>query len=65
MKVEIKPSKRKTKKYVAFFINNDGKKIKTVHFGGKGYSDYTKHKDDDRKLLYLKRHKKRENWNIR
>ena len=26
-------------------------------------SDYTKHKDDERKKLYLARHKKNENWN--
>ena len=26
-------------------------------------SDYTKHKDKDRKKLYLNRHKKNENWN--
>ena len=38
-------------------INN-----KTVHFGAKGYSDYTKHKDINRKQRYINRHKKRENW---
>lgn len=26
-------------------------------------SDYTKHKDQERKKRYLSRHKKRENWN--
>ena len=62
MKVDIKPSTRKTKKYVAIFRNEQDKKVKTVHFGGKGYSDYTKHKDDNRKNLYLRRHRKRENW---
>ena len=35
---------------------------KTVHFGAKGMSDYTKHHDDERKQRYIDRHKKRENW---
>jgi hypothetical protein len=28
-----------------------------VSFGAKGWSDYTIHKDDERKVNYLKRHK--------
>lgn len=36
---------------------------KTVHFGAAGMSDYTKHKDSERKSRYITRHKKRENWN--
>lgn len=36
---------------------------KTVHFGQKGASDYTQHKDDKRKELYINRHKANENWN--
>ena len=38
----------------------DGKK--TVSFGAKGFSDYTKHKDDERKNRYIQRHKNNENW---
>ena len=38
----------------------DGKK--TIHFGQAGASDYTKHKDPDRKDNYISRHKKNENW---
>ncbi len=34
----------------------------TVHFGRKGYSDYTIHKDHARMLRYLNRHIKREDW---
>lgn len=58
MEVTIKPSKRKDKKYDAVI---DGKK--TVSFGAKGYSDYTKHKDPERKRRYEQRHKKTEDWN--
>lgn len=57
----IKKSTRADKKYMATFINNGRKKI--VHFGSNGMSDYTKHKDDERKKRYISRHKKRENWN--
>lgn len=33
-----------------------------IDFGAKGYEDYTIHKDDKRKNLYISRHKKREKW---
>ena len=46
------------KKYKALFTNG-----KVVHFGARGYEDYTIHKNDERKQLYLIRHKKNENWN--
>jgi len=36
---------------------------KVIHFGSRGYSDYTQHKDPKRLLLYNKRHSKKENWN--
>lgn len=35
---------------------------KVVYFGAKGYEDYTKHKDEERKKLYLARHEKNEDW---
>jgi hypothetical protein len=40
----------------------DGK-LKTVSFGAKGYSDFTKHGDEARRKRYDDRHKGRENWN--
>ena len=63
MKVEIKPSTQKDKKFMAIFYDDDGKKKKTTHFGAKGMSDFTIHKDKQRKERYLDRHRKRENWN--
>lgn len=35
---------------------------RTVHFGAKGYSDYTMHKDSIRMKRYVIRHRRRENW---
>lgn len=35
---------------------------KTVHFGAKGMSDYTIHKDPARKQRYIDRHHRRESW---
>lgn len=46
-------------KYVAVFDNP----TKQVKFGALQYSDYTQNKDDERKRLYLARHRSRENWN--
>ena len=63
VKVEIKPSTLKTKKYTAIFYDDKNKKIKTTHFGNKGSSDYTINKNDKTKMNYLKRHEKNENWN--
>ena len=35
---------------------------KKVYFGAAGYSDFTKHKDEERKNRYINRHKNNENW---
>ena len=63
MKVIIKKSTNPKKKYMALFKNDKGKVIKTTHFGAAGMSDFTIHNDPKRKERYLKRHRKRENWN--
>ena len=57
MIIKLKKSSRKDKKYMAIF--EDGKK---VHFGAKGYSDFTKHKDPERKERYIARHRINEDW---
>ena len=59
--VVIDGSPKKDKKLRAVFTFPDGRK-KTTHFGGKHYSDYTIHKDKDRKKRYDTRHSKREDW---
>jgi hypothetical protein len=53
----LKKSDRIDKKYMV--ITPDGK---TIHFGAKGYSDFTKHKNVERKQRYDARHKKNEDW---
>jgi len=60
--LSINESPRKTKKLVASF-KVDGKTIKT-HFGQSGASDFTKHKDEDRKKRYIARHRKNEDWTV-
>ena len=64
IKVIIKKSTNPKKKYMAIFYDGKDhkKKLKTTHFGAAGMSDYTQHKDPSRKERYMKRHKKRENW---
>ena len=57
MEVVIQKSRRKDKKLDAVI---DGKK--TISFGAAGMSDFTLHKDDDRKERYIARHQKNENW---
>jgi hypothetical protein len=58
----IKPARDGIHKYKAIFTNDDRKY--SVKFGAVGYSDFTIHKDEDRKERYLKRHKGMgEHWN--
>ena len=51
-------SDKPDKKY--YIITNDNKK---VYFGQASASDFTLHKNEARKNLYINRHKKNENWN--
>jgi len=63
MVVILKKLKSGPKKFEAvFFDDKTKKKIKTVRFGAKGYSDYTIHKDPERMKRYDMRHKTREDW---
>tara|TARA_R110000737_G_scaffold126958_1_gene159416 strand:- start:23 stop:313 length:291 start_codon:yes stop_codon:yes gene_type:complete len=57
MKLVVSKSNKKDKKLVAKFYE-DKKLVKTTHFGAKGMSDYTIHKDKNRRKLYRNRHKK-------
>ena len=57
-----KKSTNPQKKLMAIFYENNTK-IKTIHFGANGMSDFTIHKNTFRKQRYLSRHKNRENWN--
>lgn len=58
--IKVVRSPKKDKKYRAVFSR--GGRIKSTDFGAAGMSDYTIHKDRDRKTRYENRHKKRENW---
>jgi hypothetical protein len=64
IKVIIKPSTVKNKRYDAFI--NNSQNIYKVSFGSSDHENYTMHKDPKRKELYIKRHEKLENkyWNI-
>ena len=55
MEIKIAKSTRPDKKLMA--VTNG----KTVHFGQKGASDYTQHKDAARKDAYIARHAVTEN----
>ena len=52
MQIVISPSNKPDKKFEARI---DGKK--SIHFGARGMSDFTIHKDTERKERYLQRHK--------
>lgn len=50
MDIVISPSTKKNKKYKAVI---DGKK--EIHFGSSAHSDFTRHKDTERKERYIAR----------
>ena len=57
MEIIIKKSTNINKKFDAVI---DGKK--KISFGQAGASDFTQHKDKDRKNRYIDRHKSNEDW---
>lgn len=59
--VSVKAASDGKHKYTAQFLKDNGR-IKTTHFGAKGMDDYTITGDRDRRMLYLMRHRERENW---
>jgi hypothetical protein len=66
MVLNLYKSDRPEKKYFVEYINPESGRLKRIYFGSAGYNDYTTYsKDirDERKKLYLKRHKTSENWN--
>lgn len=59
--VSVKPATDGKHKYTAQFLKDNGR-TKTTHFGARGMDDYTITGDRDRRMLYLMRHRERENW---
>ena len=57
VEIVIKKSSKAGKTYDAV-INNS----KTVSFGSSNYSDFTKHKEEERKKSYIARHKPNQDW---
>jgi hypothetical protein len=58
--LSVRPAHDGVHKYTAVFEKEDGR-TKTTHFGASGMSDYTIHKDAERRQRYLDRHRG-ENW---
>lgn len=65
MIVQLFKSDKKDKRYKVVFENTPGGKAdgSVVHFGSPEYKNFTMHKDEGRKRLYIIRHEKNENWN--
>ena len=55
--LKVKKSENPKYKYTAFFLSDKGRQKKT-NFGARGMSDYTIHKDKERRERYRARHKK-------
>ena len=57
MKYLLTVAENPKKRYMVITPDN-----KAIQFGDSEYENYTIHKDDDRKIAYLKRHSPREDW---
>ncbi len=55
--IKLKPSTNKNKKWM---LKIQGR---TIHFGQRGATDFTLGANKATRDLYIKRHRKRENWN--
>ena len=55
--IRVEKSENPKFKYTAFFKLDNGKSKKT-NFGASGFSDYTIHKDKDRRARYRARHER-------
>ena len=62
--ISVVISKSDRDKKLKAVLRDDKGKTKTLHFGAKGMSDFTKHGDEKRKKNYLARHRPRENWSV-
>lgn len=66
--MQLKPSSRRDKKYMALFYDDRNRLVRTTHFGGRGYNDYTMYSKRDpelarlKRVSYIRRHRVRENW---
>lgn len=67
--LDVKPSPKEDKKYMAIFCTCEGPtkccdtNRKKVHFGAKNSSTYLDHKDENKRKAYIARHKVREDFN--
>ena len=61
MRVEIRRSTRAEKKYMVMIPFRGDAPPRIIHFGGKGYDDFTTHQDPSRKAKYVARHTN-EDW---
>lgn len=60
----MEPSDKKTKKYAITYLNKETGRPNTIYFGQAKASDYTIHKDNQRKKRYIQRHSGMgEDWN--
>ena len=56
MEYHLYKSTNPNKKWMVKYLNQITGNVNTIHFGSANMSDYTLHKDDKRKVLYIKRH---------
>lgn len=66
MPYKVKLIKLRNSKYkYKAIVHHPSGRTATVNFGASAYSDFTKHKNEDRKRRYIARHRRRERWDKR
>jgi hypothetical protein len=65
LRLTLSPSTRAEKKWMVACAGGPGaRRGWAVHFGARGYEDYTTHRDAARKARYVLRHRAREQWGM-
>jgi len=62
--IKLSRSEKPAKKFKVTISTPERGLKRTIHFGSRGASDFTKNKDVARKKRYISRHKARENWTL-
>lgn len=60
--IKLEEAGDKKHKYIVTLKNLKTNRENNIKFGAYGMSDFTQHKDEERKMRYIERHKKNEDW---
>ena len=61
--IKLEEADDKKHKYIVTLKNQKTDRLNNIKFGAYGMDDFTITKNEEQKMRYIERHRKRENWN--